>query len=65
MADAGRITHVIGEVLRDGDPNARITHVIGEVLRDGDPNARITHVIGEILRATEAEITETNFFLMF
>jgi len=30
-----RITHVVGEVLRAGDPSTRITHVVGEVLRAG------------------------------
>ena len=32
-----RITHVICEVLRDGDPEVRITHVIGEILREYVP----------------------------
>lgn len=33
MANADRLTHIAGEVLRVGDPEVRITHIGGEVLR--------------------------------
>jgi hypothetical protein len=64
---AVRITHAVGEVLRDGDPKVRITHAVGEVLRDGDPKVRITHAVGEVLRALESETTSqtSSMFLVF
>ena len=30
---AVRITHALGEIIRDGDPSIRITHAVVEVLR--------------------------------
>ena len=66
MALETRITHVVGEVLRTGDPKARITHTVGEVLRTGDPKARITHAVMEVLRDSGYNPTNVdgNFFLV-
>lgn len=50
MALNTRITHALGEVLRDGDPSVRITQAVVETLREGDPDVRITHAVVEILR---------------
>ena len=50
-----RITHAIGEIIRNGNPKTRITHTIGEIIRNGNPKARITHAIGEIIRNQTAE----------
>lgn len=54
MSGETRITQIIAEAIREGDPDARISHIGAEALREGDPDARLSHIVVEYAYRLEA-----------